>query len=71
MSDTTGPEGNEPESTIDVEFYWRPGCGFCMMLDRSLAKHGITMHKHNIWEDPAHAAVVREWAEATRPCRPW
>jgi len=45
-----------------VEFYWRPGCGFCMNLDRGLSKAGIQMNKHNIWDNPAHAATVREWA---------
>lgn len=54
-----------PENNGDltgVEFYWRPGCGFCMMLDRSLSKAGVTIHKHNIWDDPDHAATVRGWA---------
>lgn len=51
------------DQTIDgVEFYWRPGCGFCMMLDRNLAKAGIPMHKHNIWDEPGEAEVVRAWA---------
>jgi len=49
--------------TIDgVEFYWRPGCGFCMRLDRRLSRAGIPMRRHNIWDDPAHAAEVRKWA---------
>ncbi len=42
-----------------VDFYWRPGCGFCMILDRSLSKAGIPLSKHNIWDDPADAATVR------------
>lgn len=46
-----------------VDFYWRPGCGFCMMLDRALGKVGVPMHKHNIWDDPADAAIVRRWAD--------
>lgn len=50
------------DTTTGVDFYWRPGCGFCMMLDRSLSKAGVPMHKHNIWDDPAHAATVRDWA---------
>ncbi len=45
-----------------VTFYWRPGCGFCMMLDRSLSKAGIPMDKRNIWDEPAAAAEVRGWA---------
>ena len=45
-----------------VEYYWRPGCGFCMALERGLTKAGIPMNKHNIWEDPRHADVVRSHA---------
>ena len=52
-----------PTEQLDaLTFYWRPGCGFCMMLDRSLSKAGVTMDKHNIWDDPAAAAEVRGWA---------
>jgi glutaredoxin-like protein len=50
----------EPNDTVD--FYWRPGCGFCMMLDRRLSKAGVTMHKHNIWDRPEAAAFVRSVA---------
>ena len=50
-------------STINaVQFYWRPGCGFCTRLDRALEHAGIPMAKHNIWEDPTDAAVVRSLA---------
>lgn len=45
-----------------VDFYWRPGCGFCSRLERNLANHDVTLRKHNIWDDPAHAAVVRSFA---------
>ncbi|MGB1505241.1 MAG: glutaredoxin family protein [Acidimicrobiales bacterium] len=45
-----------------VEFYWRPGCGFCMMLERNLDRAGIPLSKHNIWDDPSHADVVRSHA---------
>ena len=45
-----------------VQFYWRPGCGFFARLDRALEHAGIPMAKHNIWEDPANAAVVRSLA---------
>jgi mycoredoxin len=54
------------DSDIDtVDFYWRPGCGFCTMLDRALTRSGIPMTKHNIWEDPQAAATVRGWANGT------
>jgi glutaredoxin len=46
-----------------VEFYWRPGCGFCMMLERRLDEVGIPLSKHNIWDDPSNAAVVRSHAK--------
>lgn len=53
----------EPVNQIDaVEFYWRPGCGFCMMLERNLDRAGIPLSKHNIWDDSAHADVVRSHA---------
>ena len=48
-----------------VDFYWRPGCGFCMMLDRALGKAGVPMEKHNIWDDPANAEIVRSWARGS------
>jgi glutaredoxin-like protein len=50
----------EPSATVD--FYWRPGCGFCMLLARRLKKAGITMTKHNIWDHPDAAAFVRSVA---------
>lgn len=43
-----------------VTFYWRPGCPFCMMLERKLERAGVTLDKRNIWDDPdARAAVQR------------
>ena len=54
----------ENRNPIDaVDFYWRPGCGFCMMLERGLNKAEIPLSKHNIWDDPAHAEVVRSHAD--------
>ena len=58
MTDSPTPTG-DTDSIDAVEFYWRPGCGFCMMLDRKLDKAGIPMNKHNIWENPADADTVR------------
>lgn len=61
MSDSPTPTAGG--GTIDaIEFYWRPGCGFCMALDRKLARAGIPMNKHNIWENPDDAATVRSIA---------
>jgi mycoredoxin len=49
-------------NNVEVEFYWRPGCGFCAALDRPMSKSGFNVRKINIWEDPAAAARVREVA---------
>lgn len=48
----------EPTDPV-VEFYWRPGCPFCMALGRSLRRKRVTVTKRNIWEDPEAAALVR------------
>ena len=42
-----------------VEFFWRPGCPFCMLLERSLTKAGITLDKRNIWEEDEAAAKTQ------------
>lgn len=45
-----------------VHYYWRPGCPFCMLLERGLRKAGIETVDHNIWHDPEAAAIVRSYA---------
>ncbi len=45
-----------------IEFYWRPGCGFCMSLDRNLGRYDLPLEKRNIWDDPDAAAFVRSVA---------
>lgn len=47
---------------IDIKFYWRPGCGFCRMLEYKLSKHNVPITRINIWEEPDAAAVVRSHA---------
>lgn len=42
-----------------VEFYWRPGCPFCMRLRGKLRKTGLPVREVNIWEDAEAAARVR------------
>lgn len=42
-----------------VEFYWRPGCPFCVRLRWNLRRARIPVSEINIWEDPAAAARVR------------
>jgi mycoredoxin len=45
-----------------ITFYWRPGCGFCMGLERQLGKQEIPLDKRNIWDDPEAADFVRSHA---------
>lgn len=45
-----------------ITFYWRPGCGFCMGLERRLVGLGVPLDKRNIWEDAEAAATVRSVA---------
>lgn len=49
-------------NTDAIHMYWRPGCGFCSMLRRGLAKAGIETVDHNIWDNPSDAEVVRHYA---------
>jgi mycoredoxin len=48
------------EHPPQVDFYWRPGCGFCSSLHRQLSRDGVELTMHNIWEDPDAAAIVRQ-----------
>ncbi|HVV11715.1 glutaredoxin domain-containing protein [Amycolatopsis sp.] len=45
-----------------VEFYWRPGCPFCMMLRAELVETGLPLREVNIWEEAEAAARVRSVA---------
>lgn len=56
------PASANPQGPSAVQFYWRPGCPFCMMLERSLNKKRIPLEKRNIWDEPASAAIVRSIA---------
>jgi glutaredoxin len=49
-----------PIDAVDV--YWRPGCGFCTALRRSLRRAQVPVNAINIWDDPAAAARVRSVA---------
>ncbi len=53
----------EGQRSQPIVFYWRPGCGFCAMLQRSLDSHGISYDALNIWDDPEAAAFVRSVAD--------
>lgn len=54
------PHGEPPELVVD--FYWRPGCAFCMMLKRSLKRSKLPVREHNIWSDERAALEVRNAA---------
>lgn len=45
-----------------ITVYWRPGCPFCMNLQRSIDKLDLPHEKINIWENPEGAATVRSIA---------
>ncbi|MCH9802560.1 NrdH-redoxin [bacterium] len=45
-----------------IDFFWRPGCGFCMSLERRLKNAGVTFKKHNIWENKRDRAFVKSVA---------
>lgn len=45
-----------------IEYYWRPGCPFCMRLGRAIERAGIPTNQHNIWDDAEAAATVRSIA---------
>lgn len=51
------------EQQDSIDFFWRPGCPFCMMLERKLSKADVPYTKLNIWEDPDHAEFVRSVAD--------
>ncbi|MGI9611317.1 MAG: glutaredoxin domain-containing protein [Acidimicrobiales bacterium] len=54
------PTEPTPDERIDaVEFYWRPGCMYCMGLRFGLRRAGIPMNRRNIWKNPDDADAVR------------
>ncbi len=62
MSETITDQSPAPALPTQIDLYWRPGCGFCAALRRGLDRLGIERVEHDIWEDPADAAVVRQHA---------
>ena len=51
------------EGHQEIAVYWRPGCGFCMALERQLAESDLTIQFRNIWEDQTAAEFVRAHAD--------
>ncbi len=47
----------------EVTVFWRPGCGFCMALERQLSDTDLTIHFRNIWDEPEAAEFVRTHAQ--------
>lgn len=62
-TEMTGTADNTGQQVEAIEFYWRPGCPFCSMLERGLAGAGLPLDKRNIWDDPQAAAFVRSVAD--------
>lgn len=48
-----------------IDLYWRPGCFFCSSLRRKLDRAGVERVEHDIWSDPADAAIVRSIANGS------
>lgn len=63
MNSKLDPNRSSEQHSSPVVFYWRPGCGFCMMLQRGLDSSGISYEPRNIWDDPQAAAFVRSVAD--------
>ncbi|WP_158889193.1 glutaredoxin domain-containing protein [Amycolatopsis anabasis] len=49
--------------TTAIEFYWRPGCPFCLALRRRVRRSGLPVREIDIWADPEAAARVRSVAD--------
>ncbi|TWH21298.1 glutaredoxin [Prauserella rugosa] len=47
----------------EIEFYWRPGCPFCMMLEAQLDATNLPVRKINIWETDGAADRVKAAAD--------
>jgi len=43
-----------------VDFYWRPGCPYCFLLERRLRRRGVSLRKYDIWQDDKARALVRK-----------
>lgn len=59
LADAEAPQPEDDDRIRAVEFYWRPGCPFCMSLKHGLDRAGIGVEPRNIWDDPDAATTVR------------
>ena len=49
-----------PDPVVDaVDVYWRPGCGYCTRLLRTLQRSEVVVRLHDIWTDDEARAFVR------------
>ncbi len=56
---------SERDATDQVDFYWRPGCLFCVSLEKQLKRAEIDFVRHNIWDEDEAAGFVRSVARGT------
>ena len=42
-----------------IDFFWRPGCGFCISRERRLESANIRFKKYNIWESKCDRSFVK------------
>lgn len=45
---------------LQVKLYWRPMCGYCMVLKRELQQRGVAFESVNIWTHRDQAEIVRK-----------
>jgi mycoredoxin len=62
VSDQDDATSGALELANPVTVYWRPGCGFCGALLRSLERTGVSFDRVDIWQDEDGAAFVRSVA---------
>jgi mycoredoxin len=55
------PDGLGGEAAVTV--LWRPGCPYCALLLRRLARTGVAFERVDIWAEPTAAAWVRSVAD--------
>lgn len=63
VSGDTRVEDPTVPDAAPVTVYWRPGCGFCSGLLRSLERYELEHERVNIWEDEEAAGFVRSVAD--------
>jgi mycoredoxin len=55
-----GDGSDEAPGGPPLVVYWRPGCGFCGRLRRTLDRAGVVHELRNIWEDQDARRFVAE-----------